>query len=286
MSTSTINCCNVNAFDYPCDLNNPDNPASKYPESTDPYGSTNALETSFLILSNFFLIYPALYALKYKNDMLRFDLNILALIFSCFFHLCKTKNDNVGVCIVSFCLLRTYDYIFSTSLLLSLLFLLEEYIIIKWIGHGKGKAHNELTLKKYRYFLFNAQIIILIFNGLILNILFNKTHLCSSTYSTYIFLIIIGSAFLINFVVTGFLYNFTTCEIFEKEKNEETSSLIYPTRNENWGIFLLGTILTVVALVFFLTKDYLDSNYYWLLHSLWHTFAAIGQILFLKLFDW
>lgn len=306
--TTTINCCNINAFDYACDISAPENPASAYPEATDPYGSRNIAETIFLISSNFFLIFPIVYAYFWKKDYIRVYTNLFALIFSCFFHLCKTQNKTDGFCITSFCLLRTYDYIFSLSLLLSLIFLIVEYIILHVLCKKEDEQHKNINLqedeliqgntKETNLFIQNrthVQILTLLLNGLLINILLNQTVFCASSLMIYFFLIIIGQGFLFHLGFSLLFYFSSSSSKSDSNKKKHYSCCTFSSRTSSslyeeitikkLGNTLIGILLVGLAFIFFLAREYFDIYYYWLFHSLWHILAGLGQIYFLMIVE-
>lgn len=248
--TDKIDCCKINALGEYCIALGPGNNDIHY---TDEFGGTEPYQTVFLIISNLFILLPAFKSYYLKNYSRTF-LNIMAMLISILYHLCKTKSTTSGYCLLHFCVLKNLDYSFSTTLLISIIF-----FIIPFVDEDGKKTY----LSKYNFI---ESYILLSYFG-VLYIILSSTILCYNKNSTLIFIITAGSA-----IAISIIGNIIVTKCLELNKN------YFNTR-----IIIIGFIIGALSIFLFIISDYLDKNTYWITHSLWHILASITQFILLDI---
>lgn len=258
--TTKIDCCNTNALGYQCDSNWT---ADFGP--TDDFGSLEPYQTFVLTASNLFLLLPALKLFisntyyKTNNKSIVF-LNLMAMIVSFLYHLCKTNGPNGGgACLLHFCTLKNLDYSFSNTLLVSLIFFLFPFAIQLEEEETKGL----FILEDYRF----IENYVLCFYFWTIFLLLDSTLLCTGNFTMVLFLAIISSSILI--AIVGH------CIIIESITDRRRFAKFNKINTA------VGFTLVLIAAFFFVIEDYMDKRYYWITHSLWHIFASLAQLVLL-----
>jgi len=280
--TNTINCCNVNALGYECVVLSSGIPAGidgglfQRNSPTDDFGSLDLYQTIILVVSNLVLLLPAFKAALLGNWS-RVFLNFMAMIFSMWYHLCKTKSVSGGICVLNFCTLKNLDYSFSNTLEISLIFFLFPFIIEEEEDYStKERLHSkkDIFIRKYAH----IESFILISFFFIIFILLDSTFFCSGQHSMALFLIMSGSALLITLIGHCII----TRLVFVSERIQNN---YWGEYYANWNRvnFIVGTIFAILAVGFFIVEDYISKDYYWITHSLWHILAALAQVFYLDI---
>lgn len=230
---------------------------------TDVFGALQSYQTIFLVISNLFLLIPALKAF-WNSDFTRTCVFLSAMLVSSAFHLCKTKPHSGGICLLPFCTLRSMDYSTSITLLLSVI-----YAVFPWLyGENVRRGPEEEAISPSRM---GAEGYVLVFFWISLNQLFSLLR-CGSD-ETLVFMIVALSIGCIPAILSFAL----------APGNSSCRPCLGGGRYLPWDMrdFAIGFGLGVVAISLFVVESFLNSSWYWITHSLWHVFAALSAVFLL-----
>lgn len=258
--TTQIDCCHVNTFGETC--------GTSVPENYDVFGGANVIQTCTLVLSNLFLVhatYKAFYMRLYDIGII----TLVALLWSAFYHLCKSQAGGGNLCLLPFCMLKHLDYASSTTALIRVVLHVFLPVPLKLIKNNKFtiiRLWNKFVRGQEKIFIASIYIFILI--------LLQSTIFCSGTRNGGLFALMLGLTFgliLFELFMLFIWLQFTDTTIKE----------IYSDAGYNWPNLILGLFFGVVAIVLFFIEDATNVAAYWYLHSLWHVFAALSQTILL-----
>lgn len=249
----------------------------------DKFLSTNTYEIVFLVLSNLFLLLPAIKA-YYLHEYLRALLLFMSFLFSSFYHLCKTASVDASYCIIPLCGLLLLDYSFSyTNIISSILYFLDFGAVYKKLKkfhkHSVKLESDRAALPpaiytkpmhnlKNKDFMVQRdtsfiEMWIIISTGVCIAILVYQNGFKSLT--TLQLCIIIGIE--VGIVLIGWLYNYLNYSLLP---------------DFNIAFLVVSLTIGAVGFTFFQIVDFFSISIYWWTHTIWHILMSFAQLYLLE----
>ncbi len=261
--TIAIDCCQVNAYGQTCGV--PD------PTHYDIFGGANTIQTCALILSNL----PLLIAATKAAYMGLYDISMATFISMCFswlYHMCKAQIGGANVCVLPFCSLKHLDYASSTTVLMRILLhviIPVPYYTADDLTEGSKSSNSFMIIfGKHVKRAEKAFTICLYFMTLII---LQSTSFCGGTQNAGLFGLLIGITALFTLVVYWTLW-------ISVQGNWSIWMNIWHNAGYNGVNTIVGLSLGLIALILFFIEDGTAISSYWYIHTLWHIFAELSEI--------
>lgn len=213
-------------------------------------------QTSILVASNLFLLFPLISAIL-KKMITRSLIISLALFSSCSYHYCKTLYPNI--CSKGdFLYFYHLDFFFSFLLVINSIMLFLPYEMVK-----RYRTFEPFTREMVYYY--NYPLSPFMYEKLE----FILTVIYAMVVSAIIFFF--GEPTLIQYVgvlatdfVVVIIISIFVVRVYKLE----------PYYNR-WFLFT-GIFFVIIGLTLYSTQQFFDKKYYWIYHSLWHILGALG----------
>lgn len=215
----------------------------------------------FLIVSNYAFLPTIWRALQFRQYVRAFVFTG-SLVSSSIYHLCKPEN---GVCLLPYHALGNFDFLFAIlNMVITALYLVPfDAVYInpttrKYVGRGVTGA--KLIRPSQRH----------IETLIILSYAFIIAVLLSLGFNGVIAFLVVGVTIVL--VVTGAtIYNYINWHI---------------RPHFDWLDLIIAGTLLLAGATLFIVQEYMSHHVYWIIHSIWHVLAAVGQFYLLDSRNW
>lgn len=244
---------NITALDAPLSAETHD----MYPR--DPAATWYAF---LLLVGSNFLFIPAIWRALQFRQYLRAFVFTGSMLSSSFYHLCKPEN---GICVLPYHALGNFDFLFAImQIVVTALWLVPFDPIYLDPASGKYVGRGVAGARLVRRSLRHVEDLIILSYGFVIAVLL------SLGYNSYIaFAVVGGSVAMI--VLTAILYNY----------------LRYGIRPQfDWLDLAIALALLTSGSSLFIVQEFLVHDVYWVIHSLWHSLASVGQLYLLESRNW
>ncbi len=213
-----------------------------------------------LMVSNFALLLPIWRALQIRQYMRAFVF-AGSMVSSFFYHLCKPAN---GFCVIPYYALGNFDFLFAIlQLVVTGLYLIPfDEVYVDPSGEFTSKGAAGAILK--RHSLRHIEDLIILSYGFFIAIRLSLGHNGYLTFS-----LVGGSVMAIVFI--ALIYNYVAYGI---------------RPHFDWLDLVIAFALLTVGATLFIVQEFMSHHVYWIVHSIWHTCAAIGQFYLLDSRNW
>lgn len=225
----------------------------------DPYTPWYAI--FFLVASNLAFI-PVIWRSLQFRQYIRAVIFTGNLLSSSTYHLCKPVN---GVCLLPYYALGNFDFFFAIlNPVVVALYLIPFDAIYKDPVTGKYVGRGVKGAVLVRHSLRHIEQMMLLGYGFLIAIL-----LALGFNSFVAFGVVGGSVSVI--VLAAVLYNYSVYEI---------------RPHFDWPDLVIALVLLATGSTLFIVQEFMSPQLYWIVHSIWHVLAAVGQLYLLDSRNW